>query len=100
MMLYNPQGGGAALADPLVRRGKARESPARLARQAALAEAAGFGHGVSVTSPQANQILAKDPADASRATRQALEDAGFEVCYTPTRNDTDHHTVIFPKPLT
>ncbi len=72
----------------------------RLAIQAAKAEAAGFGHGVSVTSPQANNALARDPSDAVEASRQAYEDAGFEVRYSPTRNDFDHHTVIFPKPVT
>jgi hypothetical protein len=99
-MLYDPQGNGAAPGDALVRRGIAWESRARLAIQASKAEAAGFGHGVSLTSPPANQALARDPDDAVQATRQALEDAGFEVCYTPTSNDSDHHTVILPKPLT
>jgi hypothetical protein len=98
-MLYDPTGTGAAPDDFLVRRGKSRESCKRLAKQAGLAEAAGFGYGVSVTSPDANRTLANDPADAVQATCQALEDAGFEVCYTPTNNDADHHTVLLPKPL-
>ena len=99
MMLYDVTGTGAASDEFLVRRGKSWESCKRLAKQAGLAEAAGFGYGVSVTSPDANQTLAKDPADAVQATRQMLEDAGFKVCYTPTNNDTDHHTVLLPKPL-
>jgi hypothetical protein len=90
-----------------VRRGIRWESTKRLAAQAAQAEQAGaasngnpLGHGVSVTTPEANQRLARDPKDASAATRQALKEAGFEVRYTPTRNDTDHHTVQLPKPVT
>jgi hypothetical protein len=105
--MYDPSGTGAAPDDVLVRRGVAWESALRLARLAALAEAAGaatsgvpFGHGVSVTSPDANQRLARDPADAVRATRRAFEAAGFAVRYTPTRADTDHHTVDIPKPVT
>src|SRR5438132_14075675 len=93
--------------DPLVRRGISWESAKRLAAQAALAENAGtatngvpFGHGVSVTSPEANVSLARDPADAVQATRKAFEEAGFEVRYTPTRKDMDHHTVQLPKPVT
>jgi hypothetical protein len=100
MMRYDPQGNGAAPADPWVRRGRSKESLNRLAIQAAKAEAAGFGHGVSVTSPQANQVLARNPSDAVEATRRAFAEAGFEVRYTPTNNDSDHHTVTFPKPLT
>jgi hypothetical protein len=106
-MPYDPTGSGAASGDVLVRRGTSWESAARLARLAAMAEGAGvarngvpYGHGVSVTSPEANQRLARDPADAVEATRKELEDAGFEVRYTPTNNDTDHHTVILPKPVT
>jgi hypothetical protein len=100
MMAYDPNGTGAEPGDSLVRRGKARESQGRLAKQAAQAEAAGFGHGVSVTSPAANQKIARDPSDAVEATRKAFEEAGFEVRYTPTKNDSDHHTVVLPKPLT
>jgi hypothetical protein len=59
-----------------------------------------FGHGVSVTSPDANSRLARDPADAVHATRKAFEDAGFEVRPTPTRSDADHHTIQLPKPVT
>jgi hypothetical protein len=99
-MLYDSQGSGAAPNDPLVRRGLSWESHARLAIQAAKAEAVGIGHGVSVTSPPANQILARDPEDAVQATRQEFEDTGFEVRYSPTTNDLDHHTVILPSPVT
>ena len=59
-----------------------------------------FGHGVSVSSPEANQVLARDPTDAAGATRKDFEDAGFEVRYTPTVNDSDHHTIILPNPVT
>lgn len=59
-----------------------------------------YGHGVSVTSPEANQQLARDPNDSVQATRKAFEDAGFEVRYTPTTHDSDHHTVQLPKPVT
>ncbi len=106
-MKYDPQGNGAAPGDLLVRRGIMWESAARLQRLAAMAEQAGtasngvpFGHGVSLTSPESNQQLARDPNDAVSATRQEFEAEGFEVRYTPTRNDPDHHTVILPKPVT
>jgi hypothetical protein len=76
-------------------------------RKGAQAEQAGqavnglsVGHGVSVTSPEANHHLARNPNDAVQATRRAFEEAGFEVRYTPTRNDSDHHTVQLPKPIT
>jgi hypothetical protein len=91
----------------LVRRGIGWESAARLGRQAAKAEGGGvalnavpYGHGVSVTSSEANRNLARDPADAVQASRKAFEEAGFEIRYTPTRHDTDHHTVQLPKPVT
>jgi hypothetical protein len=45
-------------------------------------------------------MLARDPNDAVMATRRAFEDAGFEVRYTPTGSDTDHHTVVLPRPVT
>ena len=59
-----------------------------------------FGHGVSVTSPEANRQLARDPHDAVGCTRRTFEEAGFPVVYTPTRNDVDHHTVRLPYPVT
>jgi hypothetical protein len=59
-----------------------------------------YGHGLSVTSPEANQLLARDPHDAVGTTRRAFGDAGFEVRYTPTTRDHDHHTVQLPKPVT
>lgn len=107
IMLYDPEGTGAAPEDVLVRRGRAWESAKRLQGQAAAAEKAGsarngvpYGHGVSVTSPSANDLLARDPADRVSAPRRALEEAGFEVRYTPTKKDADHHTVQLPKPVT
>jgi hypothetical protein len=99
-MKYDPRGTGAAPDDFLVRRGKKRESRVRLAKQASLAEQAGFGHGVSLTSPEANSLLAKDPQDAVQALRRTFEAAGFEVRYTPTKADADHHTVMLSNPLT
>jgi hypothetical protein len=99
-MTYDPQSNGADPEDLLVRRGTSWESRARLSIQADQAEAAGFGHGVSVTSRESNDALSRDPSDAVEATRKALEDAGLLVRFTPTRKDPDHHTVIFPKPLT
>jgi hypothetical protein len=93
--------------DTLVRRGRRKESAKRLEKQALAAENAGaaqngvaFGHGVSVTTPRSNAVLASDPDDVVSATRRNLEEAGFPVRYTPTRNDNDHHTVQMPKPVT
>lgn len=100
-------GSGAAADDPLVRRGAFWESARRLARHAARAEQGGvaingvpYGHGLSMSSPEANLQLATDPGDAVQATRRAFEAAGFEVRYTPTTHDHDHHTVQLPKPVT
>ncbi len=100
-------GGPAPRTGVLVRRGSSVESRGRLERQAQMAEAAGkarngvaYGHGVSVTSVKANNKLARDPSDRSTATKAAFEAAGFQVRYTPTRADCDHHTVQLPKPLT
>lgn len=86
--------------DILVRRGTGWESTSRLNRQALAAEAAGFPHGVSVTTPASNARLSNNPLDASQALRRAFEQAGFPVHYTPTRNDPYHHTVELPKPVT
>jgi hypothetical protein len=106
-MKYDRAGTGAGRDDVLVRRGTAKESAARLGRQAAAAEKGGaasngvpYGHGVSVSSPESNQALARNPDDAVGATRREFEEAGFEVRYTPTANDADHHTIILPKPVT
>jgi hypothetical protein len=79
-----------------------------LAKQAQAAETSGgtaqngvpLGHGISVTTPESNVRLARNPEDAVSATRTALERAGFEVRHTPTRNDPNHHTVQLPKPVT
>lgn len=91
----------------MVRRGVDRESAQRLAKQAEAAANAGtaknrvpYGHGVSVTTPEMNQILAKNPSDAVSATRKAIEEAGFEIRYTPTKADDFHHTIQLPKPVT
>jgi hypothetical protein len=107
-MKYDPKGTGAAPDDLLVRRLRNWESARRLAEQAGRAEANGrrakngvpHGHGVSLTSPEANQRTSWDPKDAAQATRRAFEEAGFEVRFTPTDNDEDHHTVQLPKPVT
>jgi hypothetical protein len=107
VMPYDITGSGAGPNDLLVRRGKNWESASRLADQAARAELGGaalngvlYGHGVSVSSPEGNQLTARDPSDAVQATRQAFEEAGFEVRYTPTRTASDHHTVQLPDPVT
>jgi len=106
-MAYDPQGSGAAPDDPLVRRGVSWESAKRLVTHAARAKQAGvavngvpYGHGLSVTSPEANRQIARDPNNAVQATRKAFEQAGFEVRYTPTTHDSDHHTIQLPKPVT
>jgi hypothetical protein len=106
-MAFDVTGSGAAGDDFLVRPGHDWESARRLAGQAARAEKADpakngapFGHGVSVTSAEANQRRARDPGDAVQATRRAFEEAGFEARYTPTDNDSDHHTVQLPSPVT
>ncbi|MFG1919573.1 DUF6531 domain-containing protein, partial [Micromonospora sp. NPDC048898] len=92
---------GLAPYDAFVRRGTNWESTGRLAKQAEAAEATGrFPHGVSVTTPQSNLRLSANPDDAMTATRQQIEDAGFNVHPTPTRNDPDHHTLELPKPVT
>ena len=85
--------------DLLVRRGTGVETATRLGKQADAAEKAGFGHGVSVTSPNSNARLARDPHDAVSAKRKEIESAGFGVVHTPTRVDPDHHTVLLPKPV-
>ncbi|MCP4702909.1 MAG: hypothetical protein GY862_39515 [Gammaproteobacteria bacterium] len=86
--------------DILVRRGKSYETSTRLGKQSKAASEAGFPHGVSVTSPKSNQRLARDPSDASSATRKAFEDKGFPVHHTKTRKDPHHHTVELPSPVT
>jgi hypothetical protein len=91
----------------LVRRGINWESATRLAAQAARAEQGGtatngiaYGHGVSVTTQDANQQLSRDPTDAVQALRRVLEEAGFTIRFTPTRSDASHHTIQLPKPVT
>jgi hypothetical protein len=97
---YDRDGNGAAAEDLLAWRGRDWESVQRLASQAARAEAVGLGHGVSLTSPHSNARLSRDPTDAVTAMRSSFEEAGFTVVYSPTRNDSDHHTVLLPKPVT
>lgn len=106
-MLDDPQGSGAGAADLLVRRGRSWESAKRLQTLATLAGKAGFaqngvsfGHGVSVSSPKSNALQARDPHDSVSASRRTLEEAGFEVRHTPTKKDSDHHTIQLPKPVT
>ena len=102
------EGGGPAPSEGImVRRGKGRESINRLSKRAAEAASGGsarngvlYGYGVSVTSEKSNQKLSKDPLDISVATRAAFESVGFQLRYTPTKNDCDHHTVQLPQPLT
>jgi hypothetical protein len=49
-------------------------------------------HGVSVTTPESNLKLSRDPEDAVTATRQQIEEAGFGLVHTPTYKDDFHHT--------
>jgi hypothetical protein len=68
------------------------ESTGRLSRMASEAGNTGkFGYGVSVST----RIV----EDSSTATRQEIEDAGFNLKFTPTRNDQMHHTLELPDPV-
>jgi hypothetical protein len=81
----------------LYRAAKGAESAARLGKQAAEAEAAGFPHGISVTG---NPGKFRNPEEAGPgATIQEIQQQ-FEVQATPTRSDPTHHTVVLPKPVT
>jgi len=75
----------------LFRFGTKAESAAELAAQASRAEAAGFGHGVSVTK------LSPTRTPATSASHAAVE-AHFPVNRTGTK--PGHHTVVLPKPVT
>ncbi len=103
--VHNPLGWldplGLAPYDIFVRRGTNWESAGRLTRQAQAAEDTGrFPHGVSVTSPESNLRLSREPTDSVTAARQQIEDTGFRLEHTPTRQDIDHHTLVLPKPVT
>ncbi|MFE0508508.1 RHS repeat-associated core domain-containing protein [Streptomyces sp. NPDC058964] len=76
--------------------GTSKESTGRLASSAQKAEenAKSFGHGVSVTTTDGAM------EGASVASKEDLEAAGFRLIYTPTRNNSMHHTLILPKPVT
>ncbi|GAA1392376.1 hypothetical protein GCM10009639_23890 [Kitasatospora putterlickiae] len=88
-----------SLEDVFVRRGTSWESTGRLERMASEAEATGrLPYGVSVTVPESNEALSRNPADASTATKGAIV-AHFELRYTPTKADKMHHTVVLPKPV-
>jgi hypothetical protein len=82
----------AAGAEILHRLGTSRESAARLARKAAMAEAVLGNHGVSVSA-------GTPVAPASAALRSNVEQC-FHVHHTPTRADPLHRTVELPKPVT
>jgi hypothetical protein len=75
----------------LFRFGAKAETLEGLAGQAAKAEAAGFGHGVSVTTRKPTIQAAKS------ALRTTVEEF-FSV--RRTGNTPGHHTVDFPKPVT
>jgi RHS repeat-associated protein len=92
--------GGAAPGDSLERRGTAPETAADLQDQSTRAAAAGFPHGVSVTTRGRNEELGVPPSAVSSATRSELEAAGFPVHSTPTARDPNHHTVELPNPVT
>jgi len=83
--------GAAAELEVLTRFGEAVESPEKLAQQAALAEANGFPHGVSV---MALKDLTKP---GSRALRSEVEKF-FRVRNTGT--NPLHRTIELPKPVT
>ena len=100
---------GTGWGDPdqvFVRRGKYWESQSKLAKDAANAEATtnratgeNFPHGVSVTPEETHVARTGNSQDAGRATRSAIEDAGFQVVHTPTNNDPTHHTLVLPNHL-
>ena len=77
-----------------VRNGAIPQRLADLTSQAEAAEKAGYGYGISVSL---------EPAATSPNTRIAPfsnANSAFQIDHTPTRNNPNHHTVIFPKPLT
>ncbi|WP_459554888.1 hypothetical protein [Lacunimicrobium album] len=80
--------------DLLYRMGTSPESIRRLTLKCEQAEVAGFGFGVSVSLNLPTGI------ECSSAIKQKLNNAGFDLNYTPTMRDPGHHTVIFPQPLT
>ncbi len=82
-----------------VRRGTGWESTGRLKSQSEAAERAGFGHGVSVTTRAANARLSSNPLDAVAATKARIKEAGFGLFFTPTKRDSNHHTLVFPRPV-
>jgi hypothetical protein len=108
VLVHNCNAGSAARGDAcsctpdtdFVRRGTSWESTGRLENQAGAAEAAGFPHGVSVTTPESNARLSTNPLDAVMATKEQIEGDGFSLVFTPTRNDPNHHTLALPKPVT
>lgn len=108
VLVHNCNAGTAARGDAcsctpdtdFVRRGTSWESTGRLENQAGAAEAAGFPHGVSVTTPESNARLSTNPLDAVMATKERIEEEGFSLVFTPTRNDPNHHTLALPKPVT
>lgn len=98
-----PKGDSRCLGPP----GRRSRVSTKLAKQAEAADSAGtarngvpYRHGVSVTTPEMNQILAKNPTDAVSATCKTIEEAGFEIRHTPTKADDYHHTIQLPKPVT
>jgi hypothetical protein len=76
----------------LKRFGTEPEAAAKLAAQAAAAEAVLKIHGVSVTARDTD-------SPAGRAARSVIE-PHFRVHDTPTRRDPLHRTVELPKPVT
>jgi RHS repeat-associated protein len=76
------------------RNGAIRQSLSQLTAQAEAAERAGFGYGISVN-------LVPQPTNSnSRVATTQEANAAFQINPTPTRNYPNHHTLIFPKPLT
>ena len=81
--------------DVIYRLGDRRESPTRLGKKSAEAEAVIGKHGVSgsTTRPPAG-------TPCSSASCSELESAGFSVHRTPSRRDAGHVTIELPKPVT
>ncbi len=77
----------------IYRKGDSPETATRLERRATEAENSNIGiHGVSGSTT-------KPDVACSSATCGQLEDAGFKVHDTPTRNDPNHVTIELPKPV-
>jgi hypothetical protein len=77
----------------IYRMGTDKESASRLGRKSQEAESQIGQHGVSASTT-------KPQVPCSSTSCSSLEDAGFRVVSTPTRNDPGHVTVELPNPVT